>query len=287
MILVTGAGGKTGKAVARALAAAGAPVRVFVRSADHEAALRERGAQEVVVGDLRSAEDWGRAAEGARAVYHICPNVHPDEVSIGQAALAAARSAGVEQFVFHSVLHPQTEAMPHHSNKLRVEEAIFASGLPFTILQPAPYMQNVLAGLASITVRGIYSVPYPVETRLSLVDLEDVAQAAANVMTQPGHLGATYELVGTPPLSQIEVAAALARALGRPVAAVSEPVEAWEARVRAGGMGDAPIATLRAMFDYYARYGLIGNPHVLDWLLARPPASFDDFAMRTIAAERQ
>ena len=130
-------------------------------------------------------------------------------------------------------------------------------------------------------------MPYPVETRLSLVDLEDVAQAAADVLTLPGHLGATYELVGTPPLSQIEVAAALAEALGRPVEAVAEPVAAWEARVRAGGMGDAQIATLRAMFDYYARYGLIGNPNVFDWLLARPPTSFGDFATRTIAVERR
>ena len=148
MILVTGAGGKTGKAVVRALAAARAPVRAFVRRADHEAALLACGAQEVAVGDMRSAADWGRTAEGVRAVYHICPNVHPDEVPIGQAAIAAARAVGVEQFVFHSVLHPQTEAMPHHWNKLRVEEAVLASGLPFTIFQPAPYMQNVLAGLA-------------------------------------------------------------------------------------------------------------------------------------------
>jgi NAD(P)H dehydrogenase (quinone) len=286
VILITGAGGKTGKAVVRALAATGSQVRAFVRRAEHEPALRERGAREVVVGDLHSAADLRRAAEGARAVYHICPNVHPDEVSIGQAAIAAARAAGVEHFVFHSVLHPQAEAMPHHWNKLRVEEALFASGLPFTILQPAPYMQNTLAGWAAIAGRGVYSVPYPVETRLSLVDLDDVAQAAAAVLTEPGHQGATYELVGTPPMSQTEVAAVLAEQLGRPVAAVSESVDTWERRARAGGLGDAQVSTLRQMFDYYARYGLPGNPNVLDWLLARPPMTFAEFAARVATVER-
>jgi NAD(P)H dehydrogenase (quinone) len=283
MILVTGAGGKTGKAVVRALAAAGAAARVFVRRAELEPTLRACGAAEVVVGDLRSGADLERAARGVQAIYHICPNVHPDEVSIGRAAIAAAQAAQVEHFVFHSVLHPQTEAMPHHWHKLRVEEAIFTSGLPFTILQPAPYMQNVLAGWPAITGRGVYTVPYPTQTRLSLVDLDDVAQAAAKVLVDPGHQGAVYELAGTSPMSQEEVAAGLAEGLGRPVAAVAEPVAAWEQRARAGGLGEAQIATLLQMFDYYARYGLPGNPNVLGWLLGRPPTTFAAFAARVAA----
>jgi NAD(P)H dehydrogenase (quinone) len=285
VILVTGAGGKTGRAVVGALAAMGAQVRAFVRRAEHGPALRERGAQEIIVGDLHSATDLRRAAEGARAVYHICPNVHPDEVPIGRAAIAAARAAGVEHFVFHSVLHPQTETMPHHWHKLRVEEALFASGLPYTILQPAPYMQNVLAAWLAVTLRGVYAVPYPVETRLSLVDLEDVAQAATVVLSSAAHLGAIYELAGTPPMAQTEVAAVLAEQLGRPVAAVSESVDTWEKRVRTGGLGEAQISTLRGMFEYYSQFGLPGNPNVLGWLLGRPPTTFAGFAARMVKVE--
>jgi NAD(P)H dehydrogenase (quinone) len=284
VILVTGAGGKTGRAVVRALVARGAQVRAFVRRPQDQPALRELGAQEAVAGDLRLAADLDRATDGVGAVYHICPNVHPDEVPIGQVAIAAARAAGVEHFVFHSVLHPQMEAMPHHWNKLRVEEILFASGLPFTILQPAPYMQNVLAGWPAITGLGILTVPYPVETRLSLVDLDDVAQAAATVIGVPEHHGAIYELSGTAPMSQTEVAAELAGQLGRPVAAVSESVDTWEKRARAGGLGAAQISTLKQMFDYYARYGLPGNPNVLGWLLGRPPTSYAGFAARVAMA---
>jgi NAD(P)H dehydrogenase (quinone) len=283
-ILVTGAGGKTGRAVVAALAARGAAVRALVRHPEDIAALRQRGAHEVVAGDMLVEADVRQAAEGAGAVYHICPNVHPGEVAIGLAAIAAARASGVEHFVFHSVLHPQAQAMPHHWNKLLVEEAIFTSGLPFTILQPAPYMQNVLASWATIREMGVYTVPYPVETRLSLVDLEDVAESAAIVLTESGHTGAIYELAGTPPLTQSEVAAGLGAGLGRPVNAVSERVPAWEHRVRAAGMGEAQISTLNKMFDYYARFGLPGNPNVLGGLLRRPPASLATFAARAAQA---
>jgi uncharacterized protein YbjT (DUF2867 family) len=121
MILITGAGGKTGQAVIKAVAARGENVRALVHREAQASAVKALGAREAVVGDMRDEEALRRAMEGARAVYHICPNVNPDEVTIGRTVITAARAAGVERFVFHSVLHPQVEAMPHHWNKLRVE----------------------------------------------------------------------------------------------------------------------------------------------------------------------
>lgn len=285
MLLITGASGKTGKAVVKALTAKREAVRAFVHREAYESVVKALGAQEAVVGDLGDEAALQGAMEGVRAVYHICPNVSADEVSIGNLVIAAARAADVEQFVFHSVLHPQTEKMPHHWNKLRVEEALFESGLPFTILQPTAYMQNILAGWQAIVERGLYSVPYPVETRLSLVDLDDVAEAAAIVLTELGHIGATYELVGTPPLSQVEVAEALSQKLGRPVRAETQSIEAWEEQARDSGMGDYQCQTLVRMFRYYERYGLAGNPNVLGWLLHRPPTTLAAFVERTIKAQ--
>jgi uncharacterized protein YbjT (DUF2867 family) len=215
-----------------------------------------------------------------RRVYHICPNVSPDEVAIGQVSIAAARSTGVEHFVYHSVLHPQTEAMPHHWLKLRVEEALFTSGLSFTILQPTTYMQNVLAHWDRIVEEGIYRVPYTIETRLSMVDLEDVAEVAASALSEPGHVGATYELVGAPAMSQTEVAALLSQQLGRMVGAEILPIETWERRARSSGLGDYQVETLIKMFRYYEEYGFGGNPRVLSWLLGRPPTTFAAFVER-------
>jgi uncharacterized protein YbjT (DUF2867 family) len=285
MILVTGAGGKTGKAVIAALLARGALVRGFVRSPAYEPALKAIGASEVVVGAMDDADALSRAVRGADAIYHICPNVNPDEIAFAKMLVAAGTGSGVSRLVYHSVLHPQIEAMPHHWNKLRVEEMLFSSGLDITILQPAAYMQNSLAQWDVIKRDGIYRVPYPVETRLSLVDLDDVAEAAALVLTNTGHSNATYELVGTPPLSQLELAEAFGRALKTHIRAEAETIESWNHRARSAGMDDYQRETLIEMFRVYARHGLKGNCNVLGWLLGRPPTSLAAFAARIAALQ--
>ena len=282
MILVTGAAGKTGQAVIKALVAGRQSVRALVRRDEQIHVVKSLGAKEAIVGDMRDLVILRRATQGVHAIYHICPNVSPDEIQIGKTAIIAAHDAGVEQFVFHSVMHPQTEAMSHHWNKLRVEEALFESGLAYTILQPASYMQNVLAGWRTITERGVYNVPYTVEARMSMVDLEDVAQAAAVVLTEPGHLGATYELAGPEVLTQTQVAETLSKHLKRPVRAEQITIEAWIRQAQTSGMGEYQIETLVKMFQYYDRNGFWGNPHALTSLLGRTPTKFDAFIERTM-----
>jgi NAD(P)H dehydrogenase (quinone) len=285
MILVTGAGGKTGKAVIKALLARGAPVRGFVRSPAYEPALKAIGAIEVIVGAMDDADALSRAVRGADAIYHICPNVNPNEIAFAKMLVAAGTSSGVARLAYHSVLHPQIQAMPHHWNKLRVEEMLFSSGLDITILQPTAYMQNSLSEWDRMKRDGLYRVPYPIETRVSLVDLDDVAEAAASVLTEDGHSGATYELVGTPAMSQIEIAATFGRVLKKTVCAETETVETWEQRARNAGMDDYQRDTLIRMFRAYARDGLKGNLNVLGWLLRRPPTSLAAFAARMAAAQ--
>lgn len=283
MNLVAGAAGKTGRAVIRALAARGVAVRALVHRPEQAATVQASGAAQVVVGDMRDQAILDKATSGAQRVYHICPNVHPDEVAIGQTALIAAQRAGVQHFVYHSVLHPQVEAMPHHWLKMRVEELVFASELPYTILQPAAYMQNVLAQRDSVVDNGVYPVPYAVETRLGMVDLEDVAEVAARVLTEPGHGGATYELCGPEVLAQTEVAALIGQQLGRAVQAQVLPRETWTDQARRAGLGDYQVETLIKMFLYYERHGFWGNPNVLACLLGRKPRSLVDFLERTAA----
>ncbi|MCC7362352.1 MAG: NmrA family NAD(P)-binding protein [Anaerolineales bacterium] len=284
MIAVMGAAGKTGRAVTRALAARGATVRALVRRPEQQATALAEGAREVVVGDLRDPQALAAALAGARAVYHLCPNMHPDEGPIGQAVSAAALAAGVPHFVYHSVLHPQTEDMPHHWRKLRVEELLFKTGLSVTILQPTAYMQNLLAGWAAISGEGLHRSPYAAASRISLVDLRDVAEAAALVLSEPGHAGATYELAGTPGLSQTQVAETLSEALGRPVRAETVDRAAWSANAEKNGLGAEARATLLQMFEYYERYGLCGSPRALTALLGRAPTTLAAFARDAAAA---
>ncbi len=269
-ILVTGAGGKTGRHVIEAILARGARVRAWVRTSAHAEALARAGV-ETIAGDMLDPALWPDALAGVDAVYHIAPNMFPREFDLGRMAIDAASQAGVGRFVYHSVLHPQTEAMPHHWWKLRVEEHLFTSGLTFTILQPTAYMQNLLAQWPTIRDEGVLRQPYAPGARISLVDLRDVAEAAAIALLDPGHDFAIYELAGTPPLSQHDVAAAFAHALGRPVRAEAIPRDEWAQR--ASGLSEYARETLLKMFEYYEAYGLAGNPRVLGWLLSRPPRS--------------
>jgi uncharacterized protein YbjT (DUF2867 family) len=197
---------------------------------------------------------------------------------MGHLAVDAAVTAGLGHLAYHSVLHPMIEDMPHHWAKLHVEQHLVASGLSHTVLQPAMYMQNVLGSWARITAEGVYAVPYRTDTRFSLVDVRDVGEAAATVLTQPGHAGATYELCGPEIITPDQMAEIMARRLDRPVRAETIPVQAWEERARAAGLGEHQAATLAMMFRYYNEHGLRGNPNVLGWLLGRLPKSFDEFA---------
>ncbi len=283
MILVTGAAGKTGLALIGQLLDRREPVRAFVRSQAQADKLRALGVSQAVAGDLRDRHSLRKAAAGVQVIYHICPNMSPDEIAIGHNVIEAGRAAGVERLVYHSVLHPQTEEMPHHWHKLFVEAALFKSGLPFTILQPAAYMQNILAGWQQIIDQGAYTVPYHPETRLGMVDLLDVAEAAAIVLTGTGHQGATYELAGPETLTQSEVAARLGHQLGRPVRAEQISIEEWRNQARKAGLGAYQMDALVDMFHYYDRYGFWGNPRVLAHLLDRPPTPFDQFLQRTTA----
>ena len=143
-------------------------------------------------------------------------------------------------------------------------------------------MQNILDHWESIREEGIYPVPYPAETRLSLVDLRDVAQAAATVLTEPGHEYATYELVGSAGLSQVEIAVMLSGKLGQPVRVKVIPLETWEKQAVEAGLGAQQIETLTKMFRYYQQFDFLGNSQVLSWLLQRPPSSFSAFVKRTL-----
>lgn len=277
VILVTGAGGKTGQAVVSRLTGEGRRVRALVRREAQIKLLLALGAAEALVVDMCESDSLAPAFEGASAVYHIPPNVHPQEERMGELAIEASRKAGAGHFVYHSVLRPYIRAMPHHLHKARVEERLFTSGLQFTILQPGIYMQNTLTGLDDVRKSGSYTVPYPVDTPFSMVDLKEVAEAAAIIIGDPAHIGATYELCGGELLTPSDVARHLGDALGLPVQAREQNLDNWREAAEKAGLGAYQVETLMKMFRYYADYGFWGNPNTLTSLLGRPPKTYREF----------
>jgi uncharacterized protein YbjT (DUF2867 family) len=277
MILVTGAAGKTGQAVVRALLAKEQTVRTLVRNETQSKLMSSIGDSDIVIGDMTVDSVLSNLFEGIRTVYHICPNMHPDELSIGLAMISAAKNADVTQFVFHSVLHPQVEAMPHHWQKMRVEEALFASGIPFTILQPAAYMQNILVEWENILQEGIIRVPYSPESKGSPVDLNDVADVASLVLSERGHIGAIYELCGPDILTYYEQATILSEYIDRSICVEQMSLDEWKTQAYGVGLSAYSVESLSKMFSYYDSYGFWGSSHVLSTLLQRIPTSFIEF----------
>ena len=105
MILVTGAAGKTGQSVIRALSGHES-ICAFVPRTEQRDLMKSLGAERGIVGDMRDDATSRLAMQGIRAVYHICPNMSPDEVVIGKLMIEAAQEQGVAHFIYHSVLHP-------------------------------------------------------------------------------------------------------------------------------------------------------------------------------------
>jgi NAD(P)H dehydrogenase (quinone) len=273
-VVVTGAGGKTGRAVAGALARLGASgdagdvrVRALVRDPSRVADLDV----EVAVGDQRRVDDLVAVLDGADAVYAIAPNVSPHEVEMGEALLEACRRTATRRVVFHSVVHPQLTAMPHHADKGRVEERVIGSGLDWTILQPNAYLQNVAGQLDGLRA-GSYRVPYRPDAGLALVDLHDVAEVAARCLVEDVGVHATFELSGPEEVTGHRIAEVAAELLGTPVRAERLDPTAW-ARDEGAGSDEVARDRLLAMFADYDRHGSPGDATVLTALLGRAPRS--------------
>ncbi len=282
MILVTCAGGKTGRAIAGALAAAGEPIRAMVRRDSSIAALDGLGVAETCAGDLTNADDVARATDGISALYYIAPNMSPDERRNGTNMINAARAQGVSRFVFHSVLHTQIEELAHHWERHFVEQDIINSGLPFTILQCGSYMQNMLPGWNKMVQTGVHRMAYDIDAPMSLVDLDDVAEAAVKIMTEGGYENGMFEIAG-PVITLREKAAILSKLLDKSIRAEKEPLDDFLAHGKELGFSDYTLATMTRMFPYYDDHGLVGSAKILEWILGRAPTDFETFARRIAA----
>ncbi|WP_216896654.1 NmrA family NAD(P)-binding protein [Nocardia alni] len=273
MIAITAAAGTTGRHILRALCSEGFAVRALIHSDEHSDTVRAEGAREAVVADMTHPDELPAALAGCSAVVHVGPPMHPREITMGHNVIDAAARVGIEHFVLMSVTHPQLEPLLNHQSKLAAERYLLASRLPFTILQPMHYMQNV--HVRDCIATGRFTQPFSLDRPLSFVDLTDVGAVAATVLSDPQqHRWATYELCGADILTGHEVATILTDVTGTPIRAEQVSVT--------GMLGDhAPDYTIDGftrLANHYDRYGILGNPNVLRWLLNREPTTFTQYA---------
>jgi uncharacterized protein YbjT (DUF2867 family) len=251
-------------------------VRALVRSRQAEKIARDRGADETVLGDLEDPRGLISAAVGADGVFYIGPAFHYREASLGVTMVEAARAAGVRKFVYSGVIHPALSRLTNHAAKRPVEEAIYESGMTFTVLQPASFMQNIEQDWDRIIETGVYALPYSPRARVCYVDYRDVAEAAALAFIGDRLDNGTFELCAPGMYSRIQLAGILSEVLGRRIEAGRIDFDAW-----ADSVGIPDGARRRGMQRLYADYDLHGFPGgnglALRTILGRQPRSLWQF----------
>lgn len=230
-ILVTGATGQQGGAVARALLAKGQQARVMTRHPEKAASLAKAGA-EVVQGDLTNQAILQMALRGVHGVFAMSTPFEEGmeaEVRQGTMLADAAKQAGITHYVYTSVgsAHRNT-GIPHFDSKWKVEQHIRQIGLPATILRPVWFMENFTT-VAKPSAEGVLMLPMKPARKLAMVALKDIGEFGAAAFLRPNNfLGQAIDLAGDE-LTMPETAAQLTHAMGRPIRFQEFPMEQAEA----------------------------------------------------------
>jgi uncharacterized protein YbjT (DUF2867 family) len=227
-VLVTGATGTQGGAVARGLLAAGYPVRALVRnpSSDRAQALLDAGAT-LVKGDLLDVDSLTSAFSETSVVYAITTPFESgtgEEERQGATIIAAAEAAGLKWLVLASVASAdRTDAVPHFASKRHVELQLASTTVPWTVIAPSYFYENLLGSIDSIR-SGVLPMAVPADKPLAQVSLENLGELVVTVLGQRAeHLGIRVEVAGDAPTPAEMAAAFGARYQNIPLDQITSP----------------------------------------------------------------
>ncbi|MBY5457725.1 NmrA/HSCARG family protein [Rhizobium leguminosarum] len=231
-VLVTGATGQQGGAVARALMTRGHRVKAITRRPESDGAKRltAAGAQ-VVAGDLDDAASVAAAAEGVNAMFLMGNSYEAGtdaETRQGIAAADAAKAAGIGHLIYSSVADAdKTTGIPHFDSKYLVEKHIAGLGIPYTISAPVAFMENTVAPWAIDGLRqGVYAAALPPARVLQQVTIDDIGAFVATLAERREQVfGKRFDIAGDE-LSGEQQAKILSEVLGRPITYRELPIAA-------------------------------------------------------------
>ncbi|HKP15261.1 MAG TPA: SDR family oxidoreductase [Gemmatimonadaceae bacterium] len=282
MILVTGAGGNVGRPLIDELAAAGMPARAAYRSADKAARAKAAGLDAVTV-DYARPETLPPALDGVDAVFLLATGVQ-GQVEGETSVVNAAKAAGVRRIVKLSVFGAAEEEFGFARTHRPVERAIEASGLAWTHLRPASYMQNFTNFMAP-TIRSQHAIYTLIpDAVFNHVDTRDVARVAAMVLTRDGHDGQAYTLTGPRSFSYRDAARTIGDVTGTPVQVVALTESDIRAGMKSHGVPDVYANHLVDLDRWYeSGKGDMRTTSIHD-VTGREPTSFESF-VREFAPE--
>lgn len=276
-ILITGANGNVSSAVLEALPGKD-DVRVLVRDP-----AKAPPGYETVIGDLDDPATLGAAFDGVDTLW-LLTAMGPQAPHASMNALWAARQAGVRHVVRLSAIGAAHDAPTRNGRLHALSDAeLQASGLDWTIIRPAFFMQNLFGAINGATLHGSTG-----HGRIGLIDVRDIGEFAARVLTDPRpHTGKVYTLTGPASISLAEAAGLLEEVYGEPIGYQSLSPEEFHAALLGAGVPEW-IAAVSVEYAraYAAGWGDYTTPDFRS-VLGYQPRTFLDFAKAHATALRQ
>ncbi|MBV8968698.1 MAG: NmrA family NAD(P)-binding protein [Verrucomicrobia bacterium] len=291
-VLVTGATGRVGGEVVKALLQRGAAVRALTRKQPKPGTFPS--AVEIALGDLTDPVSTAEALKGVDKLFLLIAGV-PDELVQALTAYSLSKRAGLKHVTYLSVFKAdEFLEVPHFAAKYPVEESMRAGRLPYTILRPAYFVQNERGLKPALTGLGVYPIPAG-NHGVAVVDIRDIAEAAAISLTEEGHEGKTYDLVSSEMLTGPDAALIWSKLLGKEITYAGHgDFDNFEAQLRKTGNPMREKGTsmntvrpswlahdLRLMFEGFVERGFRNTEDQtarFAALLGHPPRTYSSYA---------
>jgi uncharacterized protein YbjT (DUF2867 family) len=207
------------------------------------------------------------------------------ETEEGIAAVQAAKHAGITRMVFLSVFRAEAGIhVPSFRSKIEIRRAIEASRIPCTVIASNHFYQNDLMCERPIMDYGVYPLPVG-DVGLNSVDVRDIADALANAITEPGHEGQSYPLVGTDVWTGKKIAEVYSRQLWGHVRYGGNNLNAWAEQAKQI-MPAWLVQDLKIMFEFVQLSGMIATEEDFtrqEKILKHAPRPYEDFVQETVA----
>ena len=285
MILVSGASGYVCGELVRRLAAKSIPVRALVRSPERAGGLAGLPGVEIAVGDMQQPETLREAFRGVDRAMLISSSVAA-MADVQNSFIETAARSGVKHMVklsgsISDLASPFRFARMHAASEAHLER----SGMTWTHLRAGEFMHSYFRQVPAIVNRGILPLPMG-GARIASIDIGDIAEVAAVVLTDDRHNGQAYLITGPDSLTMAEIADRLSRVTGKTIRYVDADPEAVKEAQRAAGVPPYAIEALGELFAERrkGKEAVLSTviPDVFGW----QPTSFEAFATRHAAIFR-
>jgi uncharacterized protein YbjT (DUF2867 family) len=296
LLLITSASGKQATTLLPLLSE-WKNLRLAVKSSSSKTRLQQQYPRaEIIQTDLYSPENCTRLMKDVSVCIHIGPSYHPHEASIGRMMIDAALTSSpkvFKHFILSSVLNSQLSKMLNHACKKEVEGYIMESGLPYTILQPTTFMDNIPVAMMAKQEQPVFQAAWDTDVEFSMIALRDLADVFRAVLYErERHVYGQYPLVSTHSLLTFaDAMGVVGEKLGKEVKIerleYKQAVDGLLVRLfgTSEGVDQRKRDVAQRMILFYDNRGLVGNSNVLEWALNRKATQFDEWVEKKLEEE--